>query len=277
MSQQSDPTTRTYGELTAAYDHFNRELFEGRLPPCIITLQRKNKCYGFFVGNRFGTRDHDDITDEIALNPRHFLDQGVVQVLSTLVHEMTHLEQHHHGDPGRNGYHNKEWAGLMRRVGLIPSATEAPGGKDTGQHVSHYIETGGRFEQSCVGLLAAGSTLSFVEWANDHEGETRKKKAASKTKYICPSCAANAWAKPNTQLVCGDCWVALSAGLELALAPSFPSKAIPIGPYHHGPPGRTLPTTPPGLHEPALPLVQQTPHSVQQIVACEGLALVGPP
>ena len=31
------------------------------------------------------------------------------------------------------------------------------------------------------------------------------KKAASKTKYTCPASAANAWAKPETRLVCGDC------------------------------------------------------------------------
>ena len=33
----------------------------------------------------------------------------------------------------------------------------------------------------------------------------RKAKAASKTKYTCPACAANAWAKPETRLICGDC------------------------------------------------------------------------
>ena len=36
-------------------------------------------------------------------------------------------------------------------------------------------------------------------------GETRKKKAASETKYSYPSCDLNAWAKPDAFLVCGDC------------------------------------------------------------------------
>jgi transcription elongation factor Elf1 len=30
-------------------------------------------------------------------------------------------------------------------------------------------------------------------------------KAASKTKYTCPGCGLNAWAKPEVNLVCGDC------------------------------------------------------------------------
>ena len=34
------PTHRTYTSLDAAYDHFNRELFGGQLPACLITMQR---------------------------------------------------------------------------------------------------------------------------------------------------------------------------------------------------------------------------------------------
>jgi protein-arginine kinase activator protein McsA len=38
------------------------------------------------------------------------------------------------------------------------------------------------------------------------DGGERKKKAASKTKYTCPTCGTNAWAKPNTALICGACY-----------------------------------------------------------------------
>jgi hypothetical protein len=34
----------------------------------------------------------------------------------------------------------------------------------------------------------------------------RKKKAASKTKYACPGCGQNAWARPDAQLICGECY-----------------------------------------------------------------------
>src|SRR5436305_1416322 len=33
----------------------------------------------------------------------------------------------------------------------------------------------------------------------------KKKKAASKTRYTCPDCQANAWAKPEVHLICGEC------------------------------------------------------------------------
>lgn len=30
-------------------------------------------------------------------------------------------------------------------------------------------------------------------------------KSASKTRYTCPSCELNAWAKPGVRLMCGEC------------------------------------------------------------------------
>ena len=71
-------------------------------------------------------------TDEIALNPAHFKGRSQREVFSTLVHEMVHLEQHHFGHPSRAGYHNREWVHWMERVGLIPSATGEPGGRQLG-------------------------------------------------------------------------------------------------------------------------------------------------
>src|SRR5688500_13102336 len=148
-------------------------------------MQRKNKTYGYFAGSRFGTRDGQEITDEIALNPTHFRSRTTEQSLSTLVHEMTHLWQHHHGTPSRLGYHNREWAAKMQAVGLIPTATGAEGGRETGQHVSHYIDEGGIFATACAELAGQGFSVPYVELWGDED--TRKKKAASKTRYTCPA------------------------------------------------------------------------------------------
>lgn len=204
-----DPTKQTYDGLAAAYDFFNARLFEGRLPRCLLTMQRKNKAYGYFAGSRFGSVSGDHIADEIALNPSHFRARTTEQSLSTLVHEMTHLEQHHFGKPSRAGYHNKEWAGLMRRVGLVPTDTGQPGGKETGQQVTHCIEQGGRFAAACAELIATGFAVEYVELWGDEEARKRKAKAISKTRYSCPDCDMNAWGKPGLHLVCGDCSVAL--------------------------------------------------------------------
>jgi predicted SprT family Zn-dependent metalloprotease len=213
MTNQT-PTQRTYRTLDDAYRFFNERLFGGTLPACLITMQRSKKAYGYFAGGRFGSVDGSEVTDEIALNPTHFRNRTTEQSLSTLVHEMTHLQQHHFGKPSRTGYHNKEWAGMMRSVGLIPSDTGQPGGKQVGQRMTHYIEPGGRFEIACTELVREGFEALYVELWGDGEAATRKKKTASKTKYTCPTCGANAWAKPETKLICGECDEAMEAVAE---------------------------------------------------------------
>ncbi len=82
------------------------------------------------------------------MNPQHFRSWGVEDVLSTLVHEMTHLEQQHFGSPGRRGYHNKAWGILMRNIGLEPTNTGEPGGKDVGQQMTHFIIPDGPFDEA---------------------------------------------------------------------------------------------------------------------------------
>src|SRR5437868_14534047 len=115
------PTHRTYTSLEAAYDHFNRDLFSGQLPACLITMQRHKGAYGYFSGARFAATDNpQEVTDEIALNPAHFASRPTAGTLSTLAHEMAHLWQHHFGKPSRTGYHNKEWAGRMKGRGAHP-------------------------------------------------------------------------------------------------------------------------------------------------------------
>jgi predicted SprT family Zn-dependent metalloprotease len=196
--------TRTYTSLDAAYDHFNRALFSGQLPPCLITMQRHKGAYGYFSGERFASLGNaQEVTDEIALNPATFACRTPTAILSTLAHEMAHLWQHHFGKPSRSGYHNREWAAKMREIGLIPTDTGQPGGKETGQSMTHTIAEGGHFAQACAAFLATGAAILYHDRAGD--GETRKKKAASKTRYTCPACRTNAWAKPNTKLICGDC------------------------------------------------------------------------
>src|SRR4029077_9417087 len=103
------PTKETYDQIQQAYDTLNRALFKGELPNCLITLQRRNRTYGYFSGDRFGRSD-GLVTDEIALNPRHFHNPPCTEVSATPPHEMPHLWQYHHGKPARGRYHNREWA-----------------------------------------------------------------------------------------------------------------------------------------------------------------------
>ena len=157
-----EPTRETYDQFQEAYAYFNRTLFQGLLPNGLITLQRSKKSYGYFCGDRFGRTD-GLVTDEIALNPRYFRERPAEQVLSTLVHEMTHLWQHHRGKPGRGSYHNREWAQRMKAICLYPSSTVKEGGQETGDSVSHYIVPAGLFETAAHELLMRGFAIAWTE------------------------------------------------------------------------------------------------------------------
>jgi predicted SprT family Zn-dependent metalloprotease len=192
------PTKRTYDDFDAAYAYFNKRLFGGRLPPCLITVRPHRGAYGYFSSERFGSRDGKEIHDEIALNIRHFEKRSPCEILSTLVHEMVHLEQAHFGSPSRNGYHNSEWAGLMERVGLMPSDTGAPGGKRTGQRMTHYIVPDGPFDKA---FRAHTFAVPYYDRAGESDVTRKKRRVA----YTCPSCEDKVWGTPKVQPHCGKC------------------------------------------------------------------------
>ncbi len=203
QSMKDAITKEQYNAFQKAYDFFNKELFTGSLPPVLVTLQRHAKAYGFFSPDRFIGRGDKEAVHELALNPDHF-GRTDEQILSTLVHEMVHVWQQTHGTAPRKSYHDRQWAAKMKEVGLQPSHTGEPGGKETGQKVSHYVIEGGRYALAVAKLKATGFALRWQSRAP--EDKERQKKAASKTKYTCPRCELNAWAKPGAVLICGECY-----------------------------------------------------------------------
>jgi len=208
-SASACPTSKAYSELRWAYDHFNAELFGNRLPRCLITLQRKGpRTLGYYSPDRFSGIVNPELkADEIALNPVHFVGRSTIDVLSTLVHEMVHLQHARFGTPPRKGYHDKAWGNLMKAVGLHPSNTSSPGGRETGQQMSHYIIDGGPFYHSCLRLLNTGFTLSFADRFGQGEGKAKSPKAGRRSKYVCFECQLAAWAKPEAKLMCADCGI----------------------------------------------------------------------
>ena len=198
-------TEREYGAFQSAYDFFNAELFAGSLPHVLVTLQRHSKAKGYFAPDRFAGRVEQTTAHELALNPDVFTGRTDELILSTLAHEMAHVWQQTHGRVPRRAYHDKQWAAKMREIGLQPSTTGELGGKEVGQSVTHYIVPDAAYARAYAKLAATGFQLNWQSHAFSAE---RKKKAASKTKYTCPTCATNAWAKPGTALICGECYEA---------------------------------------------------------------------
>jgi hypothetical protein len=203
-------TIAAYSAFQAAYDFFNTHLFDGVLPSCLITLQRRRHTLGYFCPGRFHQRGSDGVvTDEIALNPDGFVGEDDREILSTLVHEQAHLWQAHFGTrQSRGGYHNREWANQMLSIGLVPSDTGEPNGRMTGQRMSHYILPGGLFDEGARELLGTGFRLIWESGTGIPRGlsGTRRRTAdPSKIKFSCLLCGQNAWAKQSAHLICGLC------------------------------------------------------------------------
>jgi hypothetical protein len=59
----------------------------------------------------------------------------------------------------------------MKEIGLQPPITGEPGGKETGQTVSHYIIPGGRYAKASAKLKAKGFQL---HWQSANVGDKRR-------------------------------------------------------------------------------------------------------
>lgn len=210
MKKKTTITQQMYLTLDDAFAFFNKKLFDGELPQTMITLQRKNKRnHGYFHAKRFVNlsdvrtkKKNKEFVDEIALNPDQWITGNTVEIFQTLVHEMCHSWQRNTQEKQpRGGYHDKVWGRKMQEVGLMPSATSAPGGKQTGQQMSDYVIEGGKFQKLVLDLLKTKS-INYSSFPLLSAAASEKK---NKVKYVCPACGSKVWGKPSMNIDCADC------------------------------------------------------------------------
>jgi predicted SprT family Zn-dependent metalloprotease len=188
----------TYDVLRDAFNFFNKELFEGKLSECIILLHRHRSAYGYFWADQFGQNGSKVTVHEIALNPNHIRVRKPKDTFGTLAHEMVHQLQQEHGTPPKGAYHNKQWAAMMKKIGLQPDDGD---GNETGRYVSHKIVKGGEFDLVYEAFASKRDLSLFGGMPNVKKAKGK----TSKFKFACPECGQNAWAKVTAKLVCGDC------------------------------------------------------------------------
>jgi hypothetical protein len=102
----------------------------------------------------------------------------------------------------------------MEQVGLLPTATGEPGGKQTGHKVTHVIAEDGCFAHLATTLQATYPAILYQDRGNEQHEKDRKTKTASKTKYSCSRCGLNAWAKPKSAFLCGTCLKPMEADVQ---------------------------------------------------------------
>lgn len=194
------PTAEQFRAYEGAFGYFNRALFGDTLPATMLNFSRKARAMGFY--RRDAWRRGDTAVPEISLNPDTLL-RSAGDSLSTLVHEMCHHWQYCFGSPGRGSYHNAEWGAKMIEVGLHPSSTGEPGGKMTGQRVSHYVLEAGPFALA----FAACPQDVLLPWTSSGSlsAGAEKRKQKQKTAYCCAGCQTKVWGRAGLSIVCATC------------------------------------------------------------------------
>jgi hypothetical protein len=190
-----------------SFSHFNERLFDGELSQPLFTytgLKCAVQLRWEYYADKDGRRAH-----RLAFNAARLKTLTDEERLSVLVYGMAQMKRYLTPPRPTDGYCDARLARIMTDVGLIPSSTGEQGGAKTGYSMGYIIEPDGPFDAACRDLLTKGFTIKFIEkagLANVGEAEVkRKKKNESKTKFCCPICGQNAWAKLTAKLKCDPC------------------------------------------------------------------------
>jgi hypothetical protein len=203
-------------ELYKAFHIFNKEYYNNSLPePSLLIQNRGNKknvlgwCTTKKIWNDFSTNDKKY---EIAIISE-YLNRGMLPVLATLLHEMTHLHNLVNGikDVTRSGtYHNKRFKEVAECHGLLVEHDKSIGWSITRLQSStiNFIKTTDLKEEVFTLVRLDPMQLTYDD-EDEEGGEGGEEKAKSSSrKYVCPKCETIIRATKEVNVICGDCKVA---------------------------------------------------------------------
>lgn len=157
-----------YQQLEELFDLLNNSLFieilGNEVPPCIITLQRKNNVFSSNTINAFVRINKASYIHEISLNPQYFGIRPRIELLQALAHQMMHLYQHEHGEITKLGSHDEQYLDFMNAIGLMPSSTGMPDGKTLGgKKMFNYPMLDGAFLKTANHAAQKGLLVDWLE------------------------------------------------------------------------------------------------------------------
>ena len=199
-------------ELTKSYEELNQELFGGNLPPAIITIgynEKKPKTeedtvLGIFYPDIKWTKNNDKYI-AIAITS-DAMKQGVVRILSTLVHEMVHgyckVMNIDDMEEKNKKKHNEEFKVYAEMAKL---------------EVQYHKKVGWGATFPTSELIDIFDNLDIDRDVFDVDcdivytkQEKKKSGGKKKFKHICPVCQRKVSTKDGNLLICGICNVEMS-------------------------------------------------------------------
>jgi len=213
LAHEIQPAIEEADALTNAFEYLNEELFDNELPMVKLSLTRNPRVKkGHFAENAWvdeaGVEWH-----EIAINAQWYAEvQDWRLAMTTMVHEMGHLEQCARGNAGRESYHNRQYVDRMRAMGV--DSLDMEGNRvSSGDRVSSSLIVGGKLEGVLL-VMPEEYIFPYLPklMPDDPPQEPRTagpapepKKRGVKTKYTCAKCGLNMWGKPESRIACLDC------------------------------------------------------------------------
>ena len=193
----------TITELHKAFDLFNEEFFESKLPPVVITIQSQGKrsAYGWFSVNKVWSDNENMNLHEINISAEHIGSRGMVDVLQTLLHEMLHLyaSENNVKETSRGGtYHNKQFKAIAENFGMEYNH-EGPDSKIGFSAVELTENT----KNLIMNWDLNQTAFEISRLAN--EEEKKKKKKSNIVKWVCGCDTIIRSSKPEINVICADC------------------------------------------------------------------------
>jgi len=229
-----DPFTRPaqdmVDDLHKLFDHLKWRLFDDDLPNPNFSLKCQHGSYGYYRPESHNS-ENGRYCGEITVNPACYSPENPLPFIAAFAHQMVHHWQYYFGTPGRGCYHNREWADKTISIGLQPSSTGEPDGRETGDTMHHFIIEGGPLERSAHELVNDGALLRWQECysapsrsakstatsgdmadletgeeGGGGEQEAMESKSGKRFVYTCPveDCRSRAESFHNAEL---GCWI----------------------------------------------------------------------
>ena len=218
-----------YGKIQTVIDEIDKRFFRGakkeKIPQLVFAIN--NKCRTCVVAYVQPDALYDKKTDTklqyMGINP-DYLDRKLDEIISTVCHELCHVYEHAYIHIPRGGYHDKQWAELMKDCGLEPIYNNT-----SKTSVTHKIIKDGVFEEFIKYFTEkyGEDYFNIVSYSTEVARRTRKelgiedddddsphadnadkpikKYNRNKIKYVCKSCGMKVWGKSGLSIHCNDC------------------------------------------------------------------------
>lgn len=220
-----------YSKIQTVIDLIDKRFFSGakreKIPQVVFAIN--NKCRSCVVAYVQADALYDKKTDTklqyMGINP-DYLDRPIGEIVSTICHELCHVYEHAYIHIPRGGYHDKQWAELMRDCGLEPKYLNS-----SKTAVSHTIIKDGEFDKFVSEFVEkyGADYFNIVSYSAEIKRRTRKelglgdeeddgdtpkpdnadkpikKYNRNKIKYTCRSCGMKVWGKSGLSIHCNEC------------------------------------------------------------------------